>query len=179
VRSFSVSVVLAAALAGACHPARPAVIASRLIPSVTLGHFRQHELVLSSVVERASLYEEPLPPLAPKTEPILPREVVEPPPVAVVPRAGLPDELVIRLIESGRALFVRCFKQAYTADPTVMSFKVHVYVEVDPGGVVTSTTTDASAPDLAACVTRATKWLRFPETEQRVRVDLPLVYRVE
>jgi hypothetical protein len=174
------SAVLAVAVAAACQPARPAVIASRLIPSVTLGEFGQQELPQQAVpVEHASLYEAPLPPLEPKIEPTLPREVLDPPKPPVTRRARLSDESAIRLIESGRALFVRCFKQAYVIDPTVTSFKVHLYVDLDAGGVVTSTTTDAAMPELAACLTRAAKWLRFPETEQPVAVDLPLVYRIE
>jgi hypothetical protein len=177
---FRAPAVLVVALAAACQPTRPGVIASRLIPSVTLGQFRQHELPPPAVaVEQLSLYEAPLPPLEPKTEPTLPREVLAQPTPPVGRRARLSDESTIRLIESGRALFVRCFRQAYALDPTVSSFKIHLYVDLDPGGVVTSTTNDATTPELAACLARASKWLRFPSTEQPVAVDLPLVYRVE
>lgn len=155
------------------------MIVSRLVPSVVLGQFQQHDTSGPAVApERATLTEAPLPPVPAKTETTVPREVLEQPKPAGR-RAMLPDEVVMHLIESGRAVFVRCFKQAYAADPTVVSFKVHVYVEVDPDGTLTSASADTAPAELAACLTRSAKWLRYPASDQPVAVDLPLVYRVE
>lgn len=120
----------------------------------------------------------PVPPAVPKTETSPPREVIEPPvPPGTVDT--LPDEVVLRLIESGRAAFVRCFKKAIAADPLVVSFKVRLHVELDGGGAITLATADTSDAALGTCLTRSVRWLRFPASGRPVAVDLPLFYRAE
>jgi len=119
-----------------------------------------------------------VPPAAPKTETSPPREVLEPP-VPPVTTDTLPDEVVLRLIETGRAAFVRCFKKAVAADPLVVSFKVRIHVELDRDGAITSATADTSDTSLATCLTRAVRYLRFPASGRPVAADLPLFYRAE
>jgi hypothetical protein len=130
--------------------------------------------------EREMLKEPPLvPPSRPKTESVSQRETLAPtaPPLE---RAGrLPDDVVMRLLETGRAAFVRCFKKAVAADPTVASFKVRVRVELDDDGAITGASADTTDQALAACLSRATGWIRFPASGKRVVVELPLFYRGE
>lgn len=150
------------------------------MPSAVLSRFEQPPPPPPlDPIQRDTLKEPPLvPPAEPKTETIAPREVLEPrvPPVQA---DTLPDEVVMRLIETGRAAFTRCFKKAVDADPTVVSFKVRVHVELDADGAFTSVTSDATDTALGACLTRATRWLRFPASGRPVVVDVPLFYRAE
>lgn len=160
-------------------PVKPAVIASRLVPSVIVGRFERRDVTGTvQPLQRDTIYEAPASPLEPKTETEMPREVLEPS-VPEMRTARLPDEVVMHLIESGRPAFVRCFKKAFAADATVATFKVHVFVNLDNNGAITSATTDTTDPELASCLARATRWLRFPASGAPVAVDLPLFYRVE
>lgn len=105
-----------------------------------------------------------------RREPLVP----PPPPPAV---DTLPDEVVLRLLETGRAVFVRCFKKAIAADPTELSFKVRVHVELDAAGAITAARTDTTNPTLDACLARSVRWLKFPATGRPAAADLPLFYR--
>ncbi len=161
-----------------CTSRPPSVIASRLVPSVVVGQFEQHTDASVAPPIRDVVYEAPPVPLEPKTEQPLPREVMKPP-VPNVPRATLPDEVVLRLLEGGRAMFVRCFKKAYAADATATSFKVRVHVELDPTGALTAVTADTTDAALAGCLTRAAGALRFPPSDAPAAVELPLFYQVQ
>ena len=130
--------------------------------------------------EREMLKEPPLvPPSRPKTEIAAKRETLAPTETPLVRAERLPDDVVMKLLETGRAAFVRCFKKAVQADPTTLSFKVRVRVELDEDGTITSSSADASDPALTGCLTRATGWIRFPASGKRVVVELPLFYRGE
>jgi hypothetical protein len=166
-----------AATAG-CTTRPPSVIASRLVPSVVVGQFEQHTDASIAPPIREAVYETPPVPLEPKTEQPLPREVMQPPAPAV-PRVTLPDEVVLRLLETGRARFVYCFKKAYAVDATVRSFKVRVHVELDPAGTITSVNADTTDGPLAECLTRAAAALKFPASDAPVAVELPLFYQVQ
>ena len=120
-----------------------------------------------------------VPPAGPKREIDLSHRetLAPPPPPAVADR--LPDDVVMRLLETGRAVFVRCFKKAVARDPLTTSFKVHVHVDLDGNGAITSAHADTADPELARCLTRAAGWLRFPASGRVFAVDLPLFYRGE
>jgi hypothetical protein len=130
--------------------------------------------------EREMLKEPPLvPPAQPKTEIVNRRETLAPTAPAEQPAERLPDDVVVRLLDTGRAAFVRCFKKAAAADPSVGSFKVRIRVELDADGAITGTSADTTDSALAGCLTRATGWIRFPASGKRVVVELPLFYRGE
>jgi hypothetical protein len=163
-------------------PHVPATVMKRAqaIPPAVVGRFEAPRSRPSlEPIERDTMKEPPLvPPALPKTESIPPREVLEPrvPPMHA---DTLPDEVVMRLLETGRAAFTRCFKKAIDADPTVLSFKVRVHVELDAAGAITSATSDATDTALGACLTRAMRWLTFPATGGMAVVDVPLIYRAD
>ena len=96
-----------------------------------------------------------------------------------MPRDTLPDEVVMKLLEGGRAAFVRCFKKAVQADPTTLSFKVRVHVELDGDGAITTANADTSDAALAGCLVRSVAWLKFPASGRAVAVELPLFYRAQ
>jgi hypothetical protein len=93
------------------------------------------------------------------------------------PPITLPDEVVVRAMEPMRPLFVRCFKRAIDADPTTVSFKVRLRLEVDATGMVEGASSDASDPGLATCLIRIGRAVRFPAPNRRAVVELPLIYR--
>lgn len=130
--------------------------------------------------DREMLKEPPLvPPPGPKTEPAPPPRERLAPRAPTAQLARLPDDVVMRLAETGRAAFVRCFKKAYNADPTVASFKVRVHVELDPDGAITTANADTTDQTLAGCLVRSLGWLKFPASGKPVAFDLPLFYRAE
>jgi hypothetical protein len=128
-------------------------------------------------INREMIKEPPVGLPGPKLDEVpVPRESLAPP-VAQAPADTLPDEVVVRLLETGRAAFVRCFKKAVAVDPTQLSFKVRLHVELDAVGAITAASTDADSQTLDACLTRTARWLAFPATGNRVVVDLPVFYR--
>lgn len=183
----------------ACHappPERPytSVIATRAIPAAVLSRYElagpgRDVKPAVATLEREPLIEPPPapapepapppPPLGPKTEASPPARETLAPPRVEERAATLPDDVVLRLLETGRTLFVRCFKKAVANDPLVSSFKVRVHVELDGSGAVTASSADATDEALRACVVRAAGWLHYPATGGRVVVELPLYYRAE
>jgi hypothetical protein len=122
-----------------------------------------------------------VPPYEPKTrERPVKRETlsraVEPDPKPQRP-VNLSDEVVVHTLDLGRPSFLRCFRKASDADPSVRSFKVTVHVDVGPTGTVTAATTDAEDPALAACLIRVSRGLPFPAPKQPAVADFPLFFR--
>ena len=158
-------------------PARP-----RNLPAPVLGRFQKPDARPDATAEppkREMITEPPVALPGPKVEevPVQREPLVPSKPLA--PADRLPDEIVMRLLETGRAAFVRCFKKAIAADPTEVSFKVELHVELDDKAAITSSRTDSTNPTLNACLVRSAAWLKFPATGRRVVVELPLFYRAE
>jgi hypothetical protein len=89
----------------------------------------------------------------------------------------LPEEAVVRALDAGQPLFVRCFRKAHDADPTWASIKVKVHLEIDANGLVASVRSDAADPALAACLARIARNLPFPAPGKAATVELPLFFR--
>jgi hypothetical protein len=127
--------------------------------------------------------ETPSPGSPPATTPIPPSPGTTPRPQPVPPSIGppatLPEEVILRLIETGKPRFVRCFQKAFADDPTMLSVKVRLRIELDADAKLTSATTDSPTTSLSDCLTRAAAWLRYPTTGRRTLVEMPLFYRVE
>ncbi len=161
--------------------ARPALTSRpRSIPAPVLGRFQQRQPAVRPVDEapvRETITEPPHALPGPKVEEVpVTREPLVPPKPAP-PADLLPDEVVLRLLETGRAVFVRCFKKAIAADPTQLSFKVRLHVELDEAGTITVARSDATNPTLDACLSRSVRWLKFPATGRPAAAELPLFYR--
>jgi hypothetical protein len=164
------------------HPTPPVAHspAPRAIPAPVLGRFQQPRPPTKVDPKREMITEPPVMPPGPRPDEVPARRETLAPPAAPLPPADrLPDDVVVRLLETGRAAFVRCFKKAIAADPTELAFKVRVHVEVDAAGAITAARTDATNPALDACLARSTGWLAFPATGKRVVVEFPLLYRGE
>jgi hypothetical protein len=97
-------------------------------------------------------------------------------PKPALPSDTLPDEVVLRLLETKRQGFIRCFKKAIAENATELSFKVKLHVELDASGTAVRTSTDASSATLDACLVRAAS-LAFPATGKAITVEMPLFYQ--
>ncbi|HEY5944606.1 MAG TPA: hypothetical protein VIV40_03905 [Kofleriaceae bacterium] len=191
--------VAVAAFAGGCHrtpePVAPEACVGRpapiqipaaaapawAIPAPVLSRYQQAKTPPVTETSREMISEPPVMPPGPRADEVpAKRETLTPPPEPEPPPADrLPDDVVMRLIETGRAAFVRCFKKAINADPTELSFKVKLHVELDAAGAITLASSDATNPALDGCLVRSLGWLQFPASGKRVLVEFPLLYRGE
>jgi hypothetical protein len=99
-----------------------------------------------------------------------------PPPVR---KAQLPDEIVLRALDRGRAAFIGCWKRALAAEPTLDATKVTVRVEVDAVGLVVGVTHDAPSAKLGNCLTSVTRGLPFAATGTPSVAEFPLFFKPE
>jgi hypothetical protein len=93
------------------------------------------------------------------------------------PVAQLGDDITLRMMDLGRASFLRCFKLAVNDDPTVTAYKVTLHIELDAAGNITNTTHDSSNDALGACLVRSVQRLPFPSMTRATTVDVPLIWR--
>lgn len=119
------------------------------------------------------------PDVATKTEPDFPRTTLNGHHGPPIQRVLLSEELVLRVMDLGKASFLRCFRKAIDRDPTVLDFKVRLHVELDVVGNVTTASSDATDRQLADCLVRSAYRLPFPAPGKPAMVDLPLFYRGE
>lgn len=101
------------------------------------------------------------------------------PPTQPVRMARVPDEVVLRALDGGRAAFVRCWKRALDADPTLDATKVTVRVELDAMGVVTAVTHDAPSAKLGNCLALVSRALGFAATGTPAVAEFPLFFQPE
>jgi len=146
------------------------------MPATVLGRFEQPTLASSPT---RAMITEPLPAGAqPKPDDATAARESQPIPLQpAAPTDALPDEVVVRLLDGGHAAFVHCFKNAIAEDPTQVSFKVQLHVELDENGAIRATRTDSDRAALDHCLVRMTALLRFPASGKPINVDVPLFYR--
>jgi hypothetical protein len=97
-----------------------------------------------------------------------------PPPVRTI---TLADEVVVKAMAVGQTAFLRCWARAQRADPTLISTKVRLHLEIDEAGKVTATRSDTDSPALASCLAVVARQLPFPAPGQAAVVDLPLMFQ--
>lgn len=107
------------------------------------------------------------------------RTPLTPPPPERQRAVQLPEELVLRALDSGRTAFVRCWKRALDADPLLEATKVKVRVELDAVGTVVAVTHDATNAKLGNCLSLVTRSLRWAAPMDRAVVEFPLLFRPE
>jgi hypothetical protein len=89
----------------------------------------------------------------------------------------VPDEVVVRALNTMQSAFVACFKRASRNDPLMGATRVKVHLELDPAGGVVVVQTDTDNWDLARCLTIVAKRLPFPPPGAPAVVDFPLFFR--
>jgi hypothetical protein len=158
-------------------PPPPPDPVARAMPAPVMSRYQQTVAPPVSAPPKRDSITEPPPGLPlPKgdDETVVRQSPAEPRPP--LPSDTLPDEVILRLLENRRQLFVRCFKKAIDENPIELSFKVKLRVELDANGVVTKTSTDATSKTLDACLVRAAV-LEFPATGKPIVVEMPLIYQ--
>ena len=162
-------------------PPKPQITEARRMPTPVLSRLQQPSVLppRSSPFKRDSIEEPPQGLPLPKGDDE--RVVRETPaePKRPSPTELLPDEVILRLLENGRTAFVRCFRKAIAEDPTELSFKVRLHVELDANGAITTAKTDASDAKLDKCLVRMAGYLKYPASGKPVAAELPLIYRGE
>jgi hypothetical protein len=83
---------------------------------------------------------------------------------------------VLKAIGLGQTQFLRCWAKAQQVDPG-LDTKVHLHLEIDAAGRVTSVQSDTESPTLARCLASVARRLPFPAPGQPAAVDLPLMFR--
>ena len=108
----------------------------------------------------------------------LPERISMTPPAPAPQRmARVPEEIVLRALDTGRAGFVGCWKRALAADPMLDATKVKVRVELDAVGTVLAVTHDATNAKLGNCLTMVARSLRFTAPMDPAVAEFPLFFR--
>ena len=91
----------------------------------------------------------------------------------------LPDEVVVRALDGGRAAFIGCWKRALKADPMLDATKVKVHVELDAAGSVVAVTHDAANQKLGNCLMTVARGLKFTAPQAAAVAEFPLFFQPE
>ena len=91
--------------------------------------------------------------------------------------ARVPDEVVMKVIELGRAGFDRCFKRSVFDPAEPVKAKLHLELAAD--GAIVTAHADVTDEKLARCLERVARGLAFPAPGRAAAVDLPLFFRAQ
>jgi hypothetical protein len=161
-------------------PPPPPDPVTRAMPAPVLSRYQQPVTPpVSSPPKRESITEPPPGLPLPKVdeERVARRSPAAPRPP--LPSDTLPDEVVLRLLDTGRGAFVRCFKKAIDENPIDRSLKVKLRVELDGSGALKRASTDATSATLDTCLARIVTSLQFPASGKPITVEMPLFYQAD
>jgi hypothetical protein len=115
----------------------------------------------------------------PKQEEPVGRIASVPPPAPPRPQTmiTLPDEVVVRAIDSGHQAFLTCWARAQRSDTPPTAGKVRLHLEIDEQGRVAAAASDSDSPALARCLAVVAYRLPFPAPGRPAVVDLPVMFR--
>jgi hypothetical protein len=117
------------------------------------------------------------PPLAtaPRREEPTARETLGPkkPPPA---RVAFSDEVIVSAVRVLQPTFTACWKRAQRNDPSLVTARVRIFLEVDADGAVTASRTDAEDERLGTCLANVSRKLAFPAPGKAVALELPLFF---
>jgi hypothetical protein len=97
-----------------------------------------------------------------------------PPPARTV---TLPDEVVVKVIDTSQQLFLRCWERAQRKEPGPIANKVRLHLDIDPQGRVMTVQSDSDSAVLSSCLAVVARRLPFPAPGEPAVVDLPLMFR--
>src|ERR1043166_9329250 len=89
----------------------------------------------------------------------------------------LPEEGVVKAMDAGQPLFLRCWERAQRKEVGPIGSKVRLHLEIDDQGHVLAARSDTESPVLASCLAVVARRLPFPAPGQPAVVDLPLMFR--
>jgi hypothetical protein len=102
---------------------------------------------------------------------------VPPPPPRPHTLITLPDEVVMRAIDTGHQAFLTCWARAQRSDTPPTAGKVRLHLEIDEQGRVAAVASDSDSPALARCLAVVAYRLPFPAPGRPAVVDLPVMFR--
>jgi hypothetical protein len=114
---------------------------------------------------------------SPKTEDAVERVAPLPPAPPPAPPVVLPEEVVVRAMDAGQPLFLRCWQRAQRKEIGPIGGKVRLHLEIDDQGHVTAARSDSESPVLASCLAVVARQLPFPAPGRPAVVELPLMFR--
>lgn len=89
----------------------------------------------------------------------------------------LPDAVVLRALEPGRAAFLRCWTRTVSADPLIGPTKIRLQLEIDPSGAVVRASHDAPNEALGRCLTMVARGLAFAAPGAPALAEIPLFFQ--
>ena len=96
------------------------------------------------------------------------------------PRAdALPDEVVLRTLETGRAAFLGCWKRALKVNPMLEATKIKLRVELDIMGQVLNVTADTDNTKLGNCLSGVARSLKYAPPPAKAVAEFPLFFQPE
>ena len=118
------------------------------------------------------------PPLAttPRRDEPTPRETLGPKKPPAASRFAFPEEVIMSAARVLQPTFAACWKRAQRNDPTLVTARVRIYLEVDASGAVTASRTDAEDEKLGSCLANVSRKLVFPAPGKLVALELPLYF---
>ncbi len=118
------------------------------------------------------------PPIAttPRRDEPTQREPLGPRPQPPPSRVAIPEEVIMRAVRTLHPTFVACWKRAQRNDPSLVSARVRISLEVDASGAVTSSRTDAEDERLGRCLANVARKLAFPAIGRAAVLDVPLFF---
>jgi hypothetical protein len=111
----------------------------------------------------------------PKQEQATERVSSAPPPPAQT--ITLPEEAVLRAIDTGQPLFLRCWERAQRKEIGPIAGKVRLHLDLDENGRVMTVRSDSDSKVLSSCLSVVARRLPFPAPGQPAIVELPLLFR--
>jgi len=112
-----------------------------------------------------------------KQEPPVGRVSSAPPRTPPSMMITLPEEVVVKAVGVGQPAFLSCWARAQRTDPVLISTKIHLHLEIDASGKVTSVRSDSDSPKLASCLAVVARQLPFPAPGKPAIVEMPLIFR--
>jgi len=97
-----------------------------------------------------------------------------PPPA---PTITLPDEVIVKAMDTGQQLFLHCWQRAQRKEPGPIGNKVRLHLDIDAEGRVMTVQSDSDSTVLSSCLAVVARRLPFPAPGQPAVVDLPLMFR--
>lgn len=113
---------------------------------------------------------------APRRDEPTARELHGPPRPAPPALAVVPDEIVVTAVRALQPTFVACWRRAQRGDPTLVSARVRISLELDGAGAVTAARTDADDPRLSRCLASVARSLAFPALGRPAALEIPLYF---
>lgn len=104
------------------------------------------------------------------------RETLFPRPAPRAAKFAFPEEVVVGAVRVLQPTFNACWRRAQRNDPTLITARVQLSLEVDAAGAVTASRATAEDAKLGTCLSHVARGLSFPASGKAVAFDVPLFF---